>query len=325
MIAGGLTSRLPPRSDVGPVLAFDVGGTDIKSGLVLPGGDIVALRRTPTPKSPMMPEQEVVDVLARLKDEYVRDLPSATPHAIGLSIPGIVDEVSGIGIFSANLGWRDAPILELARSRLGLPVALGHDVHSAALAEFRHGAATGYNDVAFVVIGTGLSAAFVLDGRLYHGRGLVGELGHIEIEAGGDECSCGARGCLETIASATAIARRYEGRSGATLGAGGARSVVERAIGGDPIAQAVWGDATEALATGLAHVVSLLAPELIVLGGGLSGAGRELVDPVARVLDKRLAFQARPMIALSKFGGEAGLLGAALRAQELLANGASEL
>ncbi len=321
MTAGGSQYRLPARVDARTVLAFDVGGTDIKSALVLPSGEVLGLRRTSTPKSRVSPELAVIEALVGLKDEYSRVHPSISPQAIGLSVPGIVDEAAGVGVFSANLGWIDAPVLELARSAFELPVALSHDVRAAALAESRHGAAVGYDDVAFVVIGTGLSAAFILDGRLFRGHGLVGEVGHIQIEPNGDECSCGARGCLETIASAAAIAARYERRSGADLGDGGARAVVERMTAGDPVARAIWSEATEGLATGLAQIVSLLAPELIVFGGGLAGAGDDLIAPVSLALDRNLTFQKRPRIVQAQLGGEAGLLGAAIGAQDMLAGG----
>ena len=310
---------LPLRTDVGAILAFDVGGTDIKSALVLPSGELIGLRRTQTPESNASPELVVMEVLQVLRREYRHDHASIEPLAIGLSIPGIVDEEAGIGIFSANLGWNDAPVLELARAAFGLPVALGHDVRAAALAESQYGAALGYKDVAFVVIGTGLSAAFVLDGQLYRGHGLVGEVGHIQIDPGGERCSCGAWGCLETIASAAAIARRYERLSGTSLLGGGARSVVERMSAGDQLAEAIWTGATEGLAMGLAQVVSLLSPELVVLGGGLAGAGKALIDPVARALDRDLTFQRRPFIVQAELGGEAGLVGAAIGARELLA------
>jgi glucokinase len=232
------------------------------------------------------------------------------PAAIGLVVPGVVDEAAGLAVFSANLGWRDLPLRDLLEERTGLPVAFGHDVRAGGLAEGALGAARGVRDFLFLALGTGVAGAAVLDGRPYAGGGYAGEIGHVVVEPGGRECGCGARGCLETVASAGAIAARYG--HGAT-----AAQVAARCAAGDPDARRVWREAVDALAGALAMYVGALAPAAIVVGGGLAEAGDQLLAPLGAALDERLTFQRRPRLCRAALGDQAGRLGAALLAWEL--------
>jgi glucokinase len=166
--------------------------------------------------------------------------------------------------------------------------------------------------VAFVPIGTGIAAALVLDGRPYAGGGWAGEIGHIDVGSG-LPCPCGATGCLETIASAAAIARRYTERSSRAVG--GALDVAGRLGSGDPDARVVWDEAVDALAFVLAVTAAVAAPELIVIGGGLSGAGDVLLAPLRREVAARVTPpQRQPQLVRATLGDQAGLLGAALLA-----------
>lgn len=299
------------------VLAFDVGGTDTKSALVDADGRIVERRRTPTPKSTDGGADALVERLAGLAEELRGAAPGARPRAIGLSVPGIVDEARGVGVFSSNLGWRDAPIARLAEARLGLPVAFGHDVRRAGDAEHRLGAARGARDVVVLVIGTGVSAAVVLDGRPHTGGGFAGEIGHSVIDPDGAPCECGSRGCLETVASAGAVARRYRAETG--IDTGGARAVVELARRGDATAARIWAEAVDGLALGIAQLAAVIAPEAVVIGGGLARAGAELFVPLEARLDARIGIHRRPELRPALLGEEAGLLGTALAARDLAA------
>src|SRR5690606_16429772 len=137
----------------------------------------------------------------------------------GVVVPGIVDADAGIGVFSSNLSWSDAPIRDLARAEFALPVAFDHDVRAASWAEYRIGGAREYANAVVIVIGTGIAGAILVDGEPYTAGGYAGEIGHSPI-ADGPPCPCGARGCLETVASAGAIARRYTETTG--IEAGGA-------------------------------------------------------------------------------------------------------
>jgi len=298
------------------VLAFDVGGTDIKSALFTAEGTMLGLTRTPTPLGTADTPAAVLETAAGLLENYAERFPQVRPRAAGLLVPGLVDDVNGIGVFASNLGWRNAPFRDLAEVRLGLPVAFSHDVRGAGEAEFRLGAARGASDAAVLVIGTGIAGAFFIDGRPHLAGGYAGEVGHSVVMPDGPECACGGAGHLEALASAGAITRRYAELSGEQVT--GARAVLERAEAGDAGARLIWTEAVRALALGIAQVISLMGPEVVVLGGGLAQAGAALFDPLQRELDSLITFQRRPDLVRAQIGEEAGLIGAALRARDRL-------
>ena len=308
----------PTSTPLGPgeaVLAFDVGGTDTKSAIVDRHGRVLGLRRTPTPRFGADPGGAVISSLAALARDHLDQFPDVRPAAAGLSVPGLVDERAGIGIFASNLGWRDAPLREIAERELGLPVALGHDVRAASDAEYRLGAARAYGDVVVISIGTGIAGGLVLGGRPYTGGGFAGELGHALSDPKGERCACGAIGCLETISSAGAIARRYSAASG--IAVPGALEVLAAAAAGDVDAVRIWDDALRALAEHLARLAAILAPEAVVIGGGLAQAGPALFEPLGERLDALLSFHRRPALVPAGLGDDAGLLGTALAARDL--------
>jgi glucokinase len=335
----------------GQVIACDVGGTGIKAGLVDAAGQVRHAVTVPTPVVPGDGEATATAVLERVAG-LAADLSLAAraqpppqtamngslvsagehqtsihPHrqgsgddgegggeppvALGVVVPGLVDAAAGMARYSENLGWRDVPFAARLARATTLPVAFDHDVRAAGAAEQQLGAARGHRDVAFVPIGTGIAAALVLDGRPYAGGGWAGEIGHLDVGSG-LACACGAAGCLETVASAAAIARRYTERSGRPVR--GALDVAGR-LGGDPAAAAVWDEAADALAFALVAIAAVAAPELIVIGGGLSGAGDVLLDALRRRLEARLSVtQRHPRLCVAALGDQAGLLGAALLA-----------
>ncbi|RXZ66888.1 ROK family protein, partial [Agromyces albus] len=269
----------------------------------------------PTPRDPADPAGAIVAALAGLARKHLAEAPGARVAAAGVSVPGLVDERTGMGIFASNLGWRDAPIRSLAEEAIRLPIAFGHDVRAAGDAEHRLGAARGYGDVVVLAIGTGIAGSIVLGGRPYSGGGFAGELGHALSDPRGERCACGAVGCLETIASAGAIARRYTAASGTAVT--GARDVLAAAKAGDTVAERVWDDAVEALAEQLARLVAMIAPEAVVIGGGLAQAGPALFTPLGERLDGLLSFHRRPALVQAQLGDDAGLLGTALAARDL--------
>ncbi|MGN6199589.1 ROK family protein [Humibacter sp.] len=298
------------------VLAFDVGGTDMKAALLDEQGRMLESTRVPTPLDGERTGDRVVDEVARLAVRLTSAHPDVRPAAAGLLVPGHVDDVRGIGVFAENLGWREFPFRDRAEAALGVPVGFGHDVRGAGEAEHRMGAARGFDDVVVVTIGTGIAAAVFVDGRLYTGGGLAGEIGHDRV-AEGPICACGGRGCLEAVASAAAIARRYSLRTGRPIA--GAKEVLELMRAGDANAAADWASALDALALGFSHVVALLAPQAIVIGGGLSEAGDELLQPLRERLDGILTFHRRPQLIKASIGADAGLFGSALAARDALA------
>ncbi|TYB41877.1 ROK family protein [Actinomadura chibensis] len=296
----------------GCVIGLDVGGTRIKAGIVGPehrvlldrtratgaadGGDAVAAR--------------ILDLVTGLAEEA--SAAGLDVAAAGLALPGIVDESTGRVIVSANLGWRDRDLAASLAARTDLPVVIGHDVRAGGLAEAVLGAGRRHRDLLFLPIGTGIAGAMILDRRPYAGGGYAGEIGHVRVRPEGRPCPCGGRGCLEAYASAAAIARAYAARTGA---AATADRVAGRAAAGDPVAAAVWRDAIEALATALSAYVTICAPELIIIGGGLAESGESLLEPLRAALAARLSFQREPRIVRAALGDRAGLLGAALLAR----------
>lgn len=301
-----MTTPSPPT---GPVAVIDVGGTDTKTGVVHPDGSLTDTGTVPTPRG----KQIVAGVLA-LATAHVQQMRTAYPDlsGTGLVVPGIVDDETQVAVLASNMGWDRVPFAALLAERTGLPTALGHDVASAGLAEITYGAAAGATDAAVIVVGTGIAAALFAGGSPIRAAGYAGEIGHSPVVPGGEPCACGGRGCLEAVASAGAIARRYTARSGHQVP--GAREVLAAATNGDADARAVWSEAADALALAIAQLAAVLAPQQVVLGGGLSRAGAALLDPVRERLESILTVQRRPHVQLSTLGTWAGLLGAGVLA-----------
>ena len=297
------------------MLGFDVGGTDLKAALVDTSGSICDILRVPTPRQGTHTGDAVVAQVGELGLRLQEGHPTVHPQAAGLLVPGYVNDAAGVGVFSENLGWKNYPFRDRAQSTLHLPVAFGHDVRAAGEAEHRLGAAAPFGDVLVMTIGTGIAGAIFIDGNLYTGCGMAGEIGHSKV-ADGPVCACGGHGCLEAVSSAGAIARRYTAATGVAVS--GAKEVLDRAAHADAQALAIWDSALDALALDLSHTIALLAPEAIVFGGGLSQAGSALLEPLERRLDAILTFQRRPKLLCATIGENAGVIGAALRARDLI-------
>lgn len=299
------------------VVALDVGGTGMKCALVRPGGEVLHAERHPTlaARGPEAVTTTILDVATGLAERARAD--GLHPVAAGVAVPGVIDEESGTAVWSSNVGFRDVPLRDLVSDRLGMPAALGHDVRVGGLAEARLGAGRGQRHVLFIAIGTGIAAAHVVDGRAFGGaHGAAGEVGHVIVRPGGPPCGCGARGCLEAVASAAAVGRRYvelSGVSGVT-----AAEVVTRAAAGEALAETVWTEAIEAFADGLLTAQALYDAGTVVLGGGLAEAGEALLAPLRLALDARVTFHRVPRIVRAALGDTAGCLGAALLALDSL-------
>jgi glucokinase len=310
LFSGAQGSRRRGGGTVDVVVAVDVGGTGMKCALVDRANRIVHAERhrTPAERGPdavIVRIQEVVSGLA----ETARAA-GMEPVAVGLAVPGVIDEPNGIAAWSANVGFRNVPLRDLVQTHIGLPTVLGHDVRAGGIAEARIGAGRGVPRVWFVPVGTGIAAAYVVDGRCDPGaHGASGEIGHVVVRPDGPACACGARGCVEAIASASAIGRQYSERTGETATA---RDVVERAGAGDEVAAAVWANAVDALADGLRIGITLHDPDTIIIGGGLAESGAALLGPLDEAVRGRLTFQTMPALVKAELGDEAGCLGSAL-------------
>ena len=251
--------------------------------------------------------------------------------AIGLGVPCTLDRERGTAISAVNLPLLDIPIRELMSERLGLPTFVDNDANCAALAEHRFGAARRATDAVLLTIGTGIGGGLIVDGEVYRGsRGAGAELGHVVIDAAGPPCqgNCPNRGCVEVLASGTALAR--EGRLAAEahpdsalgrLAAQGTaidgRGVTEAALAGDGIAVDVVATIGRRLGVALSSFANIFEPDVIVIGGGVAAAGELLLDPAREELRARALppMNETPVVAAA-LGPDAGMIGAATMALE---------
>ncbi|MGO4587581.1 ROK family protein [Paenarthrobacter sp. 2TAF44] len=298
------------------VLAFDVGGSFIKAALIDTNGNVQGSRSVATPLHPTQPAETILDRIGELARELQAEHPQVEVHAAGLTVPGIVDAATGTGIYSANLGWRDFPFTTQAQSRLGMPVAFGHDVAAAGAAELQMRQTHDHHDAAVLIIGTGIAAAVFSGDKPVTAGGYAGEIGHALVPA-----PSGGTTILEALGSAGAITHRYTAISGNTVD--GAKAVLSLAAEGDPIARQVWEQAVDALAFSISQCVSILGTEVFVIGGGLSQAGEALLVPLRKAVYELLTFHRRPRILPATLGQDAGLIGAALYARAILVTGSS--
>ncbi|MFE7396084.1 ROK family protein [Streptomyces sp. NPDC057557] len=301
------------------VIALDVGGTGMKAALVGADGSLLheARRATGRERGPDAVVESILTFAADLR-AYGEERLGESAVAAGVAVPGIVDAENGIAVYASNLGWRDVPMRELLGERLGgVPVALGHDVRTGGLAEGRIGAGKGADRFLFVPLGTGIAGAIGIAGTIESGaHGYAGEIGHIVVRPDGPDCGCGQRGCLETLASASAVTRAWAAASGdPTADAADCAKAVES---GDPAAVEVWRNAVDALAAGLVTALTLLDPSALIIGGGLAEAGETLFTPLRAAVEERVTFQKLPHIVPAALGDTAGCLGAGLLAWDLL-------
>ena len=308
-------------------IAIDLGGTKIGTGLVDSTGRIISsdYRVTRATDGQDTVVAQMIDASSTVMN--AAGATTAQVSAVGVAAPGPIDVKSGLVTALPNLpGWKDVPLKHIIEKELGLPVILENDAGAAALAEHRFGAGRGTEHMIYVTASTGIGGGFILNGELYRGfTGAAGEIGHMTIVPQGPYCGCGNRGCLEALASGSAIARaarelvaRGVPTSIADLAQGdpdriSAKLVAEAAARGDVEAKEILDTAMTYLGVGMANLVNLLNPELIVIGGGLTKMGERLFGPVRRTIDRR-AFRAAAQAAKvvpAQLGDDVGVLGAA--------------
>lgn len=291
----------------------------MKAALVGADGTLLhaARRATARERGPEAVVETILAFAAELR-AYGEEHFGTSAVAAGVAVPGIVDARNGIAVYAANLGWRDVPMRALLGERLGgVPVALGHDVRTGGLAEGRIGAGKDADRFLFVPLGTGIAGAIGIAGSIEEGaHGYAGEIGHIVVRPDGPDCGCGQRGCLETLASASAVTRAWAAACGdPSADAADCAKAVES---GDPAAVRVWQEAVDALAAGLVTALTLLDPRTLIIGGGLAEAGETLFTPLRAAVQERVTFQKLPDIVPAALGDTAGCLGAGLLAWDLL-------
>jgi glucokinase len=311
------------------IVGVDIGGTNVVVGTVPEDGSTVygmRKERTLVSEGP----DAIVAQIAKMVDRSLDDARSSLGTApevvgIGLGAPGPIDIGKGVVRLTPNLGWRNYPLRERASEAVGLPAVLDNDANCAIFGEWWRGAAREAEIVIGLTIGTGIGGGIVLGGQIFHGASdIAGEIGHMTIDSTGRRCKCGNYGCLEAYASGTAIAERaVEGieagalsRLGAYVGgdlsAITAQIVYDAARDGDEYAQEVIRDTARFLGAGVANLINIFNPEIVVICGGVTAAGARLFHPLGSEVARR-AFKAaveRCEIVPGKLTDTAGVFGA---------------
>ncbi len=315
-----------------PCLAVDLGGTKILTALVSPRGEVIIRNLIPT-NAQTGPDNVIARIISSL-EQVLRQasLTTAGIQKIGLAIAGPLDIGRGIVTTSPHLpGWNNVPLREIIQNKFGVPTFIIHDASAAALAEHRYGAGKGSRDMIYVTVSTGIGGGIIIGGKLYVGTsGTAGEVGHMTIEVDGPRCTCGNRGCWEMLASGTALAREAKKRitNGAqssilALASGDvnnitAKTVSDAAENADSLALELVEQLGMYLGVGLANLINIFNPDIIIIGGGLSKMGNLLLAPAYRTVAER-AFSIsveKASIVLSKLGDDAGVIGAASYMQD---------
>jgi glucokinase len=315
----------------GYFVGVDMGGTNLRCGAVSRSGDLLLLRRAPA--DAMAAADTVVANIAANVEAVTREARGrglGAPRGIGVAVPGPLDLISGTVTATPHVSaWRSFPLRARLERALHCPVAIENDANAWALGEFWRGAARGRSEVVLLTLGTGVGGGLIVGGRIVHGiAGMAGELGHVTVEPDGLRCDCGARGCLEAYASASGIRRLVENRlrKGAPMpalftdaeGNFAVKRLADAARRKNALARSVFELAGKYLGIAVASFVNIFNPELVVIGGGVSGALPLMREPMMREIRKR-AFAAalgRVTIVRAALGGHAGVVGAAYTAAQ---------
>ncbi|MDO8637757.1 MAG: ROK family protein [Dehalococcoidia bacterium] len=310
-----------------PIIGVDIGGTKILAVVADGNGKLLARKHIPTQPA-SGPEAGIKRIILAINQVCQQANISSKDgiNGIGIAIAGLVDTPRGILVTSPHLpGWRDVPLKDHLEAALGVQVSIINDAKAAALGEQTFGAGKGVENQIYMTVSTGIGGGIIINGALYMGKaGSAGEIGHMVIDVNGPRCNCGNNGCLETLASGTAVAREVSDR----LAKGASSTVRDMVSGrlqditaemvskaaeqGDAVASEVIHQAGVYLGVGLANLVNVFNPELIIIGGGFAKVGSRLLDPAISEM-KRRAFS-RPAnqvrITVAQLGDNSGALGA---------------
>ena len=284
------------------IAGVDIGGTSIKLGIF---EDDVLIFKT-SAKTPFGDPKGVCDVIAQLLEHQNVEL-------VGVGSAGSV-EFRHDTVSASNLGWEGVKLRQMLTERLGLPVWVDNDAQAAAMAEWHDGVCQGAECALYLTLGTGIGGAMIVNGQPYRGPNNLGaEFGHMIIHPNGPRCACGRRGCLEYYASATGMKRMAHGQS--------AYAVIQRAKAGNIKNLSIFERYVRELCIGLNNLIMIYDPQVIVLGGGVSGAGEFLSDACQKELERIFADTTDPLyckVKIAKHQNDAGILGAALLAKQKL-------
>jgi glucokinase len=305
-------------------VGVDIGGTKVAAGLVDADGKILSHERVP-----MVSSSSSQDGLNAVLSAIAKVIPNGTAEVggIGICAPGPLDPKTGIILNPPNVPcWRNFPLAHSVQKLYSVPVKVDNDANAAALAETRWGAARGYKYVFYATIGTGIGTGIVFGEKIYHGRtGSAGEGGHVSIDYHGPICRCGKPGCIEILASGTAIAQRARDQvaaghksrmlelAGGNPGAITGEVIVKAYAEGDVLANEILNDAVEILAVWLSNMIDLLDPDVIVIGGGAAALYQPFFDQIRERVAK-LTVNPRssevPVLA-ARYGADSGIAGGA--------------
>jgi glucokinase len=312
-------------------VGVDLGGTSINVGVIpYDGGEVLGVRSMPTNSdhgAKFVVDRMVAMIRGSMEDaSREAGISEDGIIGIGLGSPGPLDRKTGTVIETPNLGWRNFPLRDLISNSIGLPAELDNDANCATIGEWWMGAGKGTRTLIGVTLGTGIGGGIVLDGRVFHGAAdVAGEVGHMTIDSTGRKCKCGNYGCLEAYASGPAIAARaLEGLEtgetsllpslvGGDLSRVTAETVYEAIIAGDLYAKEVMRETAKFLGAGLANLINLLNPEMVVISGGVTRAGEHLFEPLRAQIRRRAFRHAEEScrIVSTELSGMAGVIGAA--------------
>ncbi|HHS13978.1 MAG TPA: ROK family protein [bacterium] len=305
---------------------LDLGGTNIKAGLIAAAGPVQ--NETQMPVRLNLGVDSVLDQMAEAIQDLLRNNKSCRLAGAGVGAAGLVDVSRGVLWNAPNLpGWIEVPVACGLEKRLGVPVAMDNDANAAALGEYAFGAGRGARNMLMVTLGTGVGGGLILDGRLFHGSAdSAGEIGHTIIQTDGPLCGCGRRGCVEAFAGGNALVRNFrellaQGHDSILKGLPEKkitpRDIGEAADQGDEPARRVLAKAGKYLGIAIGNAVNLLNLDRVVIGGGVANAGEWILSPAREALNRTaLTVPARSVrIVSAQMGEKAGWIGAAYLAQ----------
>ncbi len=311
-------------------IGIDLGGTNIAVGIVDEQGNIKHEKSCATKSERKSQEiiDDIITLVLNILEEVHMDLEEI--KAIGIGIPGLADK-NGNVIFCVNLGWRNVPLRDMLAKALHKPIYIDNDATVAALAEYENGSMKKCNSGLMITLGTGIGGGIILNGEVYSGfNGVGSELGHIVVGENFYDCNCGRNGCLETFASSTAIIKHtiklieetnensiIIEKAGGNIKNIDAKMIFDSAKEGDKIANLAVNRLVKYLGTGIINIVNFIDPEIIVLGGGVAGAGEYLLNRITNEVMANKYYIDLPIaeIVLAKLGNKAGIIGAAMIAK----------
>lgn len=313
------------------IAGIDIGGTKTAVALESLSGERLAARRLPTHADGFDTVERISGAIETMLDENRAELIS-----VGIGCPSPLDIEKGLVMSPSNLReWIDFPVVKLFKKRFKVPVVLDNDANTAALGEYVYGAGRGYKNIVYITVSTGIGGGIILGGEIYHGVAAgAGELGHTIVQPNGYPCNCGSFGCLETISAGVHIARRAQERLAngepslmneltTNISEVSAKTVVEAARRNDELAVEIWDETCRFLAIGIGNVVTILAPEAVVIGGGIAAAtGEMLFAPLRRLLPQYVSMVPADKINIlsAELGDESGLCGALVLAKKAFSN-----